>query len=199
MRDVHAFVTRGRDRERVKVEPSKLTIGLVLGVLVTGVVVWKMSSPSQRTEPPGPMEAIFQPRERDEERREAYAVDERLSVSAAADVAQADHEGELVEVSPLELGLPEDIAARYDQGFLYTGTAVPGSEPKPLSHPEMPAGTVTEAELRAKEDRLVELYPAMKKKIEASRGEREKSAADFKERGMGPTDWALKNEVQLEE
>lgn len=164
--------------------------------MAAGGIIWKSTSSSKQPDNEAEREAVFQPAAR-EARRELEPEPSEIEPSVA--VTEADAEFDLVEVSPLEVGVPEDIAIRYDQAYLYTGTAVPGSEPKPMAHPEMPAGTVTEEEMRAKEDRLVKLYPALEKKVRAARADREKSAADYQARGMGVEDWSIKNEVQLEQ
>lgn len=180
----------------MKVRRSTLTWVLVLGAVAAGGLIWKSTSSSKHAANEPEKEAVFQPAAR-EARRDLEPAPSENEPSVTS--AEADAEFDLVEVSPLEVGVSEDIAIRYDQAYLYTGTAVPGSEPKPMAHPEMPAGTVTEEEMRAKEDRLVELYPALEKKVRAARVDRAKSAADYQARGMSAEDWSIKNEVQLEQ
>lgn len=103
-------------------------------------------------------------------------------------------------VDPSSLGLVGTMADRFDAAYVYEGgrNDSPAADLGPRSAGS-PAGTVSEAELVAKEELLLEHFPELRGKVEAGRQLRQQSQDSFQRRGgLGPEEYALQKGVHLD-
>jgi hypothetical protein len=127
--------------------------------------------------------------------RSVVRAGEKQVLAARADAGEADPgDSPLVETDVKSLAGGQWMEEKYDQAYVYTGTALSKEEQNAKK------GIFTEATLRAREEELIRTNPVLWEGIEAERVAREAERERFKRSGgLTVEEEAIQNGVQLED